>query len=140
MNILISAQLSVYCIPIDVVKPNITPETVILHRNVIEGDSIYITCSATGSPPPHIAWRIPQGSKRISLDPVEVISIGVGNITSVTRRLQIYQISRNDSGSYRCSATNYLGNDKHSIVLNVQCVFSITCVITCTILFQIVPC
>jgi len=105
----------------NLVAPKVTPGTAISQINVIEGNSISIGCSATGSPPPGITWRIPLGSNRILLDPVEVISVGVGNITTVTKKLHVHQISRIDSGSYRCFARNYLGNDKYSVVLNIQC-------------------
>ena len=84
---------------------------------VTEGDNVTLSCNASGNPVPTISWTrdgslISSGDQRISFE--------AGN-----RRLTITNVSRVDSGEYRCVADNSEGNDtSHATTLDVQCKYT----------------
>ena len=72
--------------------PKISPPS--MHERYIEGNSVNITCSATGKPDPEVSW------------------IRNGQIQSSGRKtasLNFDQIKRTDDGLYTCSANNSAG-------------------------------
>ena len=82
------------------------PPTVeqVLNRTVKEGGNVINECNVTGTPPPTVFWKI--------LNTNEVI---------YGKLLNIPNISRNQSGEYKCFANNTCGNDSSTIVIDVQC-------------------
>ena len=84
---------------------------------VTEGDNVTLSCNASGNPVPTISWTrdgslISSGDQRISFE--------AGN-----RRLTITNVSRVDSGEYRCVADNIKGNDtSNATTLDVQCKYT----------------
>ena len=66
---------------------------------VEEGQNVSLQCKATGLPAPRVTWR-----KAFSKLPVKRSSIVNGN-------LSIRSITKADSGTYACSAKNFLGDD-----------------------------
>ena len=73
-------------------------------------------CNAPGNPAPKISWFI----NGFSLDP----SINNSRISfsGDQKHLTITNVSRIDSGKYRCTANNSLGNATADVAtLNVQC-------------------
>ena len=90
--------------------------TVILN----EGSSIIIDCIATGFPQTMVVWERVDGSdlsNRLSMTNrvIDVVT------TSVNVSLVVTEVSREDSGEYRCSASNRVGGDNKAISLVVQC-------------------
>lgn len=75
-----------------------------------ETGSTSLHCNATGNPTPTIQWwRIRNGSAQHVLD---------------GETLELRHVRRNESGDYRCTASNGVGNPAVSHVnLNVQCKF-----------------
>ena len=89
-----------------------------------EGSSTIIHCTATGSPLPTIVWEKVDGSDlsdRLMTDPVS-------NVTTTTVSLIVAGVSREDSGEYRCSVRNRVGDDSRTINLVVQCTYLHNCV------------
>ena len=80
---------------------------------VTEGDNVTLSCNASGNPVPEISWTrdespVSSGDQRISFDG--------GN-----RQLTITNVSRADSGEYRCVADNDTSN---ATTLDVQCKYT----------------
>ncbi len=74
-----------------------------------------LSCNATGNPEPTISWTR-NGS------PINTIDNSRISFSAFKKRLTIRNMSRTDSGEYRCVATNSLGNDtSNAATLDVQC-------------------
>ena len=94
------------------------PEITVHPRSVTktEGENVTLSCNATANPVPTILWTR-DGS------PVDTS----GNSTRIsfsadTNQLTITNVSRTDSGEYRCVAKNSLGNDTSNVAkLDIQC-------------------
>ena len=108
-----------------IVSPTITTPMEGQQFNVIEGRNGSITCTATGYPVPAVVWQSSNGSSlsnnRLVSGLVNMSSTGVGNVTSVSVELMVIGAMRVDTGMYRCSASNSVGNDANNININVQC-------------------
>ena len=84
---------------------------------VSEGKNVTLSCNASGNPVPAISWTrdgslVSSGDQRISFE--------AGN-----RGLTITNVSRVDSGEYRCVADNSEGNDtSNATTLDVQCEYT----------------
>ena len=46
---------------------------------------------------------------------------GYGNVTRVSVNLTITNASREDTGEYMCSASNYIGSNSDNVGITVQC-------------------
>ena len=94
--------------------------------NINEGNNRSITCIATGYPVPTVVWQNSDGSsvsnnRLVSGSPVNMPT-GVGNVTSVSVELMVIGAMRVDTGMYRCSANNSIGNDAVvNISLTILC-------------------
>ena len=83
-----------------------------------EGQNVTLSCNATGDPAPLIFWI--KGGSIITKSGNPRISFEADNKT-----LTIRNVSRNDSGQYRCVANNSAGEAISSAAtLNVQCKYS----------------
>lgn len=81
----------------------------------IEGIRVTFSCNASGDPEPTVSWT-KDGS---ILSPVNDVRISFG---AESKSLTIMNISRRDSGQYRCVASNSLGNvSSAAATLDVQC-------------------
>ena len=86
---------------------------------VTEGDNVTLSCNASGDPLSTITWTR-NGS--VLNSSVPRISLG-----AESRELTITNISRADSGEYRCVANNSEGtNISHAATLDVQCKFKLS--------------
>ncbi|XP_078355122.1 protein sidekick-1-like isoform X24 [Oculina patagonica] len=93
-------------------KPDITAHP--NHRTATEGKNVALSCNADGNPAPTISWTIngsrvnTSGNSRISL-------------SEDKKELFITNVSRTDSGEYRCVANNSVGNDtSNAAELHIQ--------------------
>ena len=75
---------------------------------VNEGGSASFQCSASGNPEPKVVWSKLNNHS-------EVIQSAV-----LKGRLQLKNLTGNDSGVYQCSATNILGNSQEVVRLAVN--------------------
>jgi len=81
-----------------------------------EGGNLTLSCNATGNPVPTISW---------TRDGSPVNTSGRISFSENKKELTITDVSRTDSGEYRCVATNRVGNDtSNAATLNVQCKYS----------------
>ena len=86
---------------------------------VTEGDNVTLSCNASGDPLSTITWTR-NGS--VLNSSVPRISLG-----AESRELTITNISRTDSGEYRCVANNSEGtNISHPATLDVKCKFKLS--------------
>ena len=92
--------------------------------NVFEGNDGSITCTATGYPVPTVVWQNSDGSslsnnRLVSGSPV-ISSTGVGNVSSISVELMVIEVLRVDTGMYRCSANNSVGDTTRNIIITVR--------------------
>ena len=72
---------------------------------ITEGENTTLTCNVSGSPAPvSVTWTEVKTGAR---------SMGI--------TFQLAHISRNESGEYKCEASNFCGTDTKSTFLIVQC-------------------
>ena len=95
-------------------QPEITAQP--QNMTLTERENVTLSCNATGNPAPSISWT-KDGSAANSLR----ISLSLDN-----KQLTITNVSRDDSGDYRCVANNSIGAAVTSNVatLDVQCKYS----------------
>ena len=80
-----------------------------------EGENVTLSCNASGDPTPTILWTKNGSAVSTSGDPR--VSFGVDNKT-----LAITNVSRSDSGQYRCKADNNNGTStSDAATLEIQC-------------------
>ena len=87
------------------VRVTTSPKSISTHQ----GQHVTFTCSATGPPEPVITWSKSQGN----LPPLRNIVSG--------GKLTIMNVTRQDSGSYVCNATNAISKNYSSVELKVYC-------------------
>ncbi|CAH3163872.1 unnamed protein product, partial [Pocillopora meandrina] len=85
---------------------NIHPEG----KTPMEGENMTLSCNATGNPEPSISWV---------KDGFPINSNSRISISHDKQRLTIKNVSRMDSGEYRCVARNRVGNDTSNSKVNV---------------------
>ncbi|XP_022793275.1 hemicentin-1-like [Stylophora pistillata] len=72
------------------------------NQKITEGNNVTLTCQASGDPPPETFWIKPDGRR-------------------VTKKvLTLTNITSNETGEYRCEATNYCGNVSRTASVYVQ--------------------
>ena len=80
-----------------------------------EGDNLTLSCNTTGNPAAKISW---------TRNGTAVNSSGRIRFSADNKQLTITNVSRRDSGEYRCLATNNLGNDtSNAAKVDIQCNF-----------------
>lgn len=88
---------------------------------VTEGDNVTLSCNASGDPLPTITLTWTRDGSVLN-NSVPRINLG-----AESRELTITNISRADSGEYRCVANNSEGtNISHAATLDVQCKFKLS--------------
>ena len=81
-------------------------------KTPMQGEMMTLSCNATGNPEPSISW-VKDGSP---INSNSRINFSQGN-----KRLTITNISKTDSGKYRCVARNRVGNDTLNSRVDVLC-------------------
>ena len=80
-----------------------------------EGGNLLLTCEASGKPEPNITWT---KEKRGNEGNTGVLPVG--------KVLNITKISRNDSGTFKCTAYNGFGEaDSQTVHVNVTCEYAL---------------
>ena len=109
---------------------DITFPDALANLTVIEGDQTTLTCTALGVPAPEFMWY--RGSELIngldtrlqvsSSDPMINVTTGFVYTTS---ELTLTMVNKNDSGVFRCEATNILlgvsMNDSQTYKITFNC-------------------
>ncbi|RMX58472.1 hypothetical protein pdam_00022152, partial [Pocillopora damicornis] len=90
----VSSRVATLDLPLITIHPE--------RKTPMQGEKITLSCNATGNPEPSISW-VKDGSP---INSNSRINFSQGN-----KRLTITNISRTDSGKYRCVARNRVGND-----------------------------
>ena len=75
----------------------------IQNETVTEGGSVTLSCNASGTPTPMVSW-IKADGQRVN-----------------GSELVLTNINRNETGEYRCEASNECGNANETAHINVQC-------------------
>ena len=83
----------------------------IRNETITEGDSVTLSCNASGIPSPMVSWIKVDGHMTVS------------NISE----LEFTNIARSEAGEYRCEASNECGNASETAWIFVQCKLTITC-------------
>ena len=76
---------------------------------VVEHQDALLVCEVDGNPTPRVTWTAPNGTE---------LQNGNGDTN-----LTLYGVTRGDSGTYVCKATNKRGTESKDAPLDVQCVF-----------------
>lgn len=83
---------------------------------VAEGSTVYLNCTAKGSPSPTISWSIPKG---LQLHPSEFVN--EHNVFVFPNgTLLIRGLSQADTGKYECMATSTVGISSRTLRLTVK--------------------
>ena len=83
-----------------------------------ERDNVTLSCSAGGNPVPTISWT-KNGS------PINTVAYSSISFSEDKKQLNIMNVSRIDSGEYRCVANNSVGNaTSDAATLDVQCKYN----------------
>ena len=78
-----------------------------------------LSCNATGNPVPSISWTR-DGS------PIDRNANSRISFSADKKQLTITNVSRTDSGKYRCVASNSLGNDtSNASSVDIQCKYDV---------------
>ena len=77
---------------------------------VIEGDTFNLTCEVSGDPMPNVTWITVRNDEH-----------SYGNILNFTN------ITRGDTGNYRCETKNKCGQESSTESINVFCKPCIIC-------------
>ena len=101
------------------VIPNINQN--VSNKTINETQSVNFTCEATGKPIPNVSWYFSGVMINVSDNSSKymIISRSV-NITTTENTLTVYNVTSSDVGTYSCSATNVLGNDSTSGLLQLN--------------------
>ena len=91
--------------------------------NIKEEKNLSITCTATGYPAPTVSWQGPLSHGRFNSIIIythgKPMLTGDGNVTSASITLIMMRAIKNDTGIYRCKATNQLRTT--ILTINVLC-------------------
>lgn len=79
---------------------------------VLAGSVASLRCTATGDPLPVQSW---------ARNGTAVVSGSRFQITDGGRVLTVSSVTEEDGGVYTCHASNTIGTDSSTVVLNVQC-------------------
>ncbi|XP_065884496.1 uncharacterized protein [Dysidea avara] len=95
--------------------------------NTTEEDTITITCEALGYPPPTIVWSKTNGALNEPVPMSGSVSVptGNGNVTSVSANFTMTNANREDTGSYKCTASNIVDTNERDVGIIVQYIPSI---------------
>ena len=85
----------------------------IQNETITEAGSVTLSCNATGIPSPMVSWIKVDGGERFNRS-----------------ELMFTNIKRNETGEYRCEASNECGNASEAAWIFVQCKLT-TVLITC---------
>ena len=93
--------------------------------SVSEGESITITCTATGAPVPSVNWSRADGSSltdsRYVISDTSSVMI-VNEVYQVTRNLTIVNVVREDIGvEYGCTVTSVVDTVQSNVSITVLC-------------------
>ena len=81
------------------------------NETVTEGDDVTLLCNVSGTHPLMVSW------------------IKVGNHTrAYQNELVLANIKRNETGKYRCEASNECGNASETVTIEVQRKCTCTCI------------
>ena len=95
----------------DLDQPNITSTD----TRPVEGTTVTLYCNSSGEPEPTTSWTM-NGS------PLDTSGNSGISFTDDNKHLTIANVSRTDSGEYKCVANNSLGNvSSNASTLRVQC-------------------
>ena len=75
------------------------------NKRVLEGDSVTLSCNASGVPSPMVSW--------IKVDGHMTVSNG--------SELVFTNINKNEAGEYRCEASNECGSASETATIEVKC-------------------
>ena len=101
------------------VIPNIKQN--VSNKTTNETQSVNFTCEATGKPVPNVSWYFNGVMINVSDNSSKYMIMSRSlNITTTENTLTVYNVTSSDVGTYSCSATNILGNDSTSGLLQVN--------------------
>ena len=85
------------------------------NQTVLEGDSLNLTCEATGQPEPNMTWTKEKPGKQGN-----TVVVQEGKVLTITN------IKRTDAGNYTCTAYNGFGKPKNrTVYVNVTCEYAL---------------
>ena len=86
-----------------------------------ESQSVNFTCEAVGEPVPDISWYFNDVMINVSDNSSKYMIVSRSlNITTTENTLTVYNVTSSNVGSYRCIASNLVGNDSDNGHLQVN--------------------
>ena len=105
-------------------EPEITVHP--MNKTKLEGDNVTFTCDVDGNPVPTISWTRDGSLVKNVNDNFTRISFSHDK-----KQLTITNVSRTDSGEYRCVAKNRVGDEtSNAASLDVQCKYRSCCMLS----------
>ncbi|CAI5785436.1 leucine-rich repeat neuronal protein 3 [Podarcis lilfordi] len=98
----------------EICLPLIAPESFPSNINIETGSYISLHCRATAEPEPEVYWITPSGHKLLPN------TVSLKYYVHSEGTLDISDITQKESGLYTCIATNLVGADLKSIMINVD--------------------
>ncbi|XP_003221250.1 leucine-rich repeat neuronal protein 3 [Anolis carolinensis] len=98
----------------EICLPLIAPESFPSKLNLETGSYISLHCRATAEPEPEVYWITPSGHKLLPN------TVSLKYYVHSEGTLDISEITQKESGLYTCIATNLVGADLKSIMINVD--------------------
>ena len=84
-------------------------------------ENVTFVCQAVGEPVPDISWYFNDVMINVSDNSSKYMIMSRSlNITTTENTLTVYNVTSSDVGTYTCNATNVVGNDSTSGLLQVN--------------------
>ena len=92
----------------------------LIDQTMVEGDTAFFTCQATGTPIPNISWYF-NGAPVDTVNTIKyMISEMEFNPITKNSTLTIMNLELSDIGTYSCNATNFVSGITSSGILSVE--------------------
>ena len=87
-------------------------------KNLVKMSNVTFECRAEGHPAPTLNWY--KSGRKLSNVPIKSTSLS-GTKTLVESKVILAEVTKNDTGDYKCEVENLAGRKEQAVMLNVLC-------------------